>query len=702
MMNSIFRRINSQNVRRIFNYNFKQFSVINNETGFDLFGAKRITTAIKSTGAGNKVENVSTAKTPIKKAKTAKIEEPPVVEKPKRKKPQPVKEEVEEEEEVVEAKPKRKQSVSKATSEPVAKLKLSTKSTSPKKTKEIEASVTPKKVKKIAASSTSAASKKNVEEKVKRKVVKAESEEEPEEMEEEAEEIKPTKKSAGKKTPKKAAHTVHTLQTEPVKKAKVKQEPVKEEKKVEEKPAVIEEKKTTTTKGRKKKAAEEGQAIAVKKPRSTVTKKAEDNTNDFPVIDLNNPNALGHVNLDTPLDPKKYTTNPLGLFYDYINNKSSEATKQAILREQKTLCNNYAPLPVICAKGHGVYLQDIDGKVYIDFLSAYSAANQGHCNKNIIETAIKQMNQLYITSRAFYNNILGAAGEYISKVFNYEKIIFMNSGVEANETAIKIARRWGYEAKKIPEDQAKIVYAKGNFMGRTIHVCGLSDDPSRYKNFGPFDKSSHYLVEYDNLEAIKEVLEKDSNICAVFLEPIQGENGIIIPSHGYLKGVSELCKEKNVLFIADEIQTGCGRTGFPIYCDSEGVHADMLILGKSLSGGIYPVSAVLSSHEVMDHIRPGDHGSTYGGNPLAAHIAISAIHEMIQGGMVTNSYTRGIEFGLCLKELENNNLIKEIRGRGLMYGIELHENCGFNAYDFSIWLMERGVLCKPTRNHILR
>jgi len=684
-MNSIFRRINSHNVNKIFNLNFRQFSMINNHT-VDLFGAKRVVPETKAVAAGKKTANVSTIKLQANKVKAVPQVLPAVIQtKPTRKKTVPVVEEEEEvvvmpikrkktvpvveeeEEEVVSVKPKRKPA---AASVP-AKAAKNVPQAAAKRT----ASTSPVAVKTKAAAINVSSIKKKVAQKKPKELV--------EEVEEQHELINiPT--VAGKKTPKKAAHTsnvAHTLQTEPVKTQETLEAPH-----------------STTAKTKKKKEPVEN-VTAVKKGRPAAK---QVDPNEFPIVDLDNPNSIGSVSLDTPLDPKRYTTNPLGIYEDYILTKSSEKTKLAILKEKSYLCNNYAPLPVICAKGNGVYLQDIDGKIYIDFLSSYSAANQGHCNKNIIQTATNQMNNLYITSRAFYNNVLGTAAEYVCKVFKYEKILFMNSGAEGCESAIKLARRWGYLSKKIPEDQAKVVYAKGNWMGRTIHLCGLSDDPLRYKNFGPYDKSSHYLVEYNNIQALREVLENDANVCAIFLEPIQGENGVIIPSPGYLKAVSDLCKEKNVLFISDEIQTGLGRTGFPIYTDSEGVHPDILILGKSLSGGLYPVSAVLSSTEIMDLIKPGEHGSTYGGNPLAAHITISAIHELIQGGLVSNAYKRGIEFGLCLKELGKNNLIKEIRGRGLMYGVELWEDCGFSAYDISLWLFERGILCKPTKSNILR
>jgi ornithine--oxo-acid transaminase len=290
----------------------------------------------------------------------------------------------------------------------------------------------------------------------------------------------------------------------------------------------------------------------------------------------------------------------------------------------------------------------------------------------------------------------------ITTAFRYDKVLFMNTGVEAGETAVKLARRWGYDKKHIPNDQAKIVFAKGNFWGRTTYACATSDDPSRYERFGPFDRSAHYLINYNDIKELEELLEKDPNICAVFLEPIQGENGVVIPDDGYLSKVSALCKRKNVLFIADEVQTGMGRTGFPSYCEVEGVKPDILLLGKSLAGGLYPVSAVLANKDIMDVIGPGEHGSTFGGNPLGVSITQAALSFMINNNLFQNAHYRGIEFGACLRELSNNPLVKEVRGRGLMYAIGLWPDCGLNAYDFSLWLMERGLLCKPTRINVLR
>jgi ornithine--oxo-acid transaminase len=411
---------------------------------------------------------------------------------------------------------------------------------------------------------------------------------------------------------------------------------------------------------------------------------------------------IGTVGEDEPLLTIKMTENPNGIYEDYIEKLSSPATQAAIKHERNYLCNNYAPLPVVLKKGEGIYVQDIDGHWYMDLLSAYSAINHGHNDKVIIEKAYEQMNNLYMTSRAFYNNKLGQAGEMICRLLNYEKVLFMNSGVEAGESAVKLARRWGYVAKNIPDDHAKIVFAKGNFWGRTIYACGTSDDPTRYEKFGPYDRESSYLVEYNNVEELEKVLEQDPNICAVFLEPIQGENGVIIPDRDYYYNVKRLCDKYNCLLIDDEIQAGLGRAGFTLYTQHMETKPDIVLLGKSLSGGLYPVSAVLSSAKIMDLIKPGEHGSTYGGNPLAAQIVMASLADLNSRGLVLNSFMMGGELGQALRELESCKFIKEIRGRGLMFGLELHPDCPFNSYDLSLWLMERGLLTKSTKTYSLR
>lgn len=391
-----------------------------------------------------------------------------------------------------------------------------------------------------------------------------------------------------------------------------------------------------------------------------------------------------------------------GIFENYINNIIPPKSKEAILKEQKYVCNNYAPLPIVLEKGNGVFLRDIENNVFIDFLAAYSAVNHGHNNLNVIKDLSEQAQSLYMTSRAFYNNKLGEAAELVCNIFKYEKVLFMNGGVEAVESAVKIVRRWGYQVKKIPDNQAKIVFMKGNFWGRSTYACATSDDPSRYEGFGPLQRDSHYMVEFNNIPELEKVLVEDSDICAVVLEPIQGENGVIIPDKGYLTKVQELCKTYNVLFVADEIQTGLGRAGHLLYCQEENIKPDIVCLGKSISAGLYPVSAVLSSTEIMDLIKPGEHGSTYGGNPLAAAIVLSSVRDMLSKQLVNNAYDQGLMLGNRLMELKDSKLVREIRGRGLMFGIEFHDDLEISAYHFSLWLMERGVLTKPTKKNILR
>ena len=391
-----------------------------------------------------------------------------------------------------------------------------------------------------------------------------------------------------------------------------------------------------------------------------------------------------------------------GIYENYISKNIPSKTKEIISKEQKYGCNNYAPLPVVLSKGNGVFVQDVEKNIFIDFLAAYSAINHGHNNTDVIKDAFEQANNLYMTSRAFYNEKLGEAEELVSKIFKYDKVLFMNGGVEAGESAIKIARRWGYVEKNIPKNKAKVIFAKGNFWGRTTYACATSDDPSRYEGFGPFQTDSHYLVEFNNTDELEKLLVEDPTICALYIEPIQGENGVVIPYKGYLTKVSQLCKKYNVLFIADEIQTGCGRAGHLLYCQEENVRPDMVCLGKSLSAGLYPVSAVLTSTAIMDLIKPGEHGSTFGGNPLAAAIVMSSLRDLLSKQLVNNSYDKGLLLGNRLFELKNSKLIKEIRGRGLMYGIEFHEDIDITAYHFSLWLMERGVLTKPTKKNILR
>jgi ornithine--oxo-acid transaminase len=432
--------------------------------------------------------------------------------------------------------------------------------------------------------------------------------------------------------------------------------------------------------------------------------KAEIRLKNFPQKKLINSNtiSLGILEGNEELVMEKMT-NPEGGLYDmYIEDYSSMNTKSFINKERRYLCNNYAPLPIVLRKGNGIYVQDVDRHWYMDFLSGYSAVNHGHNNQKVIESAYNQMKKLYMTSRAFYNEVTGKAAETICKIFEYEKVLFMNSGVEAGESAIKIARRWGYDSKGIPDNEAKIVFAKQNFWGRTLYACGASDDPSRYSRFGPFDTNSRYLIEYNNIEELEQVLSNDPNICAVFLEPIQGEAGIVIPDKDYLPKVKQLCESYNCLLIVDEIQTGLGRAGHLLYSNASNIKPDIVLLAKSISAGLYPISAVLTSRKIMDLIKPGDHGSTYGGNPLASQILISALDEVTNLNLVSNANEMGIVLSVILKELENCKFIKEMRGRGLMFGLELQDDCPFTAYDLSLWLMQKGLLSKSTKLYTLR
>ena len=311
-------------------------------------------------------------------------------------------------------------------------------------------------------------------------------------------------------------------------------------------------------------------------------------------------------------------------------------------------CSNYKPLPVVISKGKGVHVWDVDNKKYFDCLSAYGAVNQGHCHPIIKETLISQLDKISLTSRAFYNDQLGDTCEYISKIFNYQRVILGNSGVEAGETAIKFARKWGYVKKQVPQDQAEVLFASNNFWGRTIAACGSSDDPGRYENFGPFNMGFK-IIPYGDISAFETQLKANPNIVAFMLEPIQGEAGIIIPPEGYLKEVRQLCDKYNVLMIVDEVQTGMGRTGKMLALDWDNIQADMICLGKALSGGFFPVSAVLGTNEIFDCIKPGDHGSTFGGNPLACAVAKKSIEVLINEGMIENSQKMG---QLLLEELK--------------------------------------------------
>jgi ornithine--oxo-acid transaminase len=379
----------------------------------------------------------------------------------------------------------------------------------------------------------------------------------------------------------------------------------------------------------------------------------------------------------------------------------SNSTQHFLHLEEEFGAHNYHPLPVVLERGSGVHVWDVDGKQYFDFLSGYSAVNQGHCHPRIINTLIGQAQKLTLTSRAFHNNLLGEYAQYITSLFGYDKVLPMNTGVEAVETALKLARRWGYEVKGIPAGKAKILVCENNFHGRTLNVISFSNDPDARINYGPF-MTGYEIIPYNNASALKEAL-KDTNVAALLVEPIQGEAGVVVPDEGYLAQVSNLCKEANVLFIADEIQTGLGRTGKMLACDHEGVRADIVILGKALSGGTMPVSAVLADDAIMMLIKPGQHGSTYGGNPLACAVAIEALKVLIDEKLCDNAMEQGDYFRAQLEAL-NSPYIKLVRGKGLFTAVVIgHENLGKDAaMDLCLQMMENGLLAKPTHGDKIR
>lgn len=374
-------------------------------------------------------------------------------------------------------------------------------------------------------------------------------------------------------------------------------------------------------------------------------------------------------------------------------------TTHFIELEDKFGAHNYHPLPVVLEKGSGIYVWDVEGKKYFDFLSAYSAVNQGHCHPLIIRALIDQAQKLTLTSRAFYNNQLGDYEQFITEFFGYDKVLPMNTGVEGGETAIKLARRWGYRVKGIKENKATVVFAKGNFWGRTMSAISSSTDPSSYKDFGPY-MPGFDLVPYDNLKALEQAFQ-NKNVCAFMVEPIQGEAGVVIPKDGYLAKVSALCKKYNVLFIADEVQTGLCRTGRMLCCDYEGVRPDILILGKALSGGTLPVSAVLADDEIMMQIKPGEHGSTYGGNPLACAVAKVALQVLKDENLAQNAFYLGNYFRQQMEKFQSP-LIKQVRGKGLLNAIVVNSKKKNVAWEICLKLKDAGLLAKPTHDYIIR
>lgn len=365
--------------------------------------------------------------------------------------------------------------------------------------------------------------------------------------------------------------------------------------------------------------------------------------------------------------------------------------------------HNYHPLPVVIEKGEGIFMYDVEGKKYFDFLSAYSAVNQGHCHPKIIKALINQSQQLTLTSRAFHNNLLGEYEKYITQLFGYDKLLPMNTGVEGGETAIKLARRWGYTVKGVEENKATVVFVEGNFWGRTMAAISSSTDPSSYSNFGPY-MPGFSIVPYNNLNALEETFKANPNICAFMFEPIQGEAGVVVPDEGYLQGVRNLCNQYRVLMIADEVQTGLCRTGKMLACDHENVKPDLVILGKALSGGVLPISAVLANNEVMLTIKPGEHGSTYGGNPLACAVATASLQVLVDEQLADNANRMGEIFRNRMLQLQTKTtLIELVRGKGLLNAIVI-KPFGENktAYDVCLAMKENGLLAKQTHGDIIR
>ncbi|MEC9107922.1 MAG: ornithine--oxo-acid transaminase [Bacteroidota bacterium] len=370
--------------------------------------------------------------------------------------------------------------------------------------------------------------------------------------------------------------------------------------------------------------------------------------------------------------------------------------------EYKFGAHNYHPLPVVLNEGKGVFVWDVEGRKYYDFLSAYSAVNQGHCHPEIIKALIDQSKKLTLTSRAFHNNILGKYEKYITKLFGYDKVLPMNTGVEGGETAVKLARKWAYEVKKVPVNKAKVIFVEGNFWGRTLGAISSSTDPSSTTGFGPF-MPGYEIIPYNDIQALENAL-KDKNVAAFMVEPIQGEAGVVVPDDDYLLKAYNLCKKSNVLFIADEVQTGIGRTGKMLCCDHHSFKPDILILGKALSGGVFPVSAILASNEIMLTIKPGEHGSTFGGNPLACEVAMAALEVIIKEGMIENADRLGKIFREEINRfITNSSIARLVRGKGLLNAIVINDDDdGDTAWNICMSMAEKGLLAKPTHGNIIR
>ena len=378
----------------------------------------------------------------------------------------------------------------------------------------------------------------------------------------------------------------------------------------------------------------------------------------------------------------------------------NQLTSQQLIQLEETYgAHNYHPLPVVLAKGQGPFVWDVVGKMYFDFLSAYSAVNQGHCHPKIVNALIEQAQKLTLTSRAFFNDSLGVYEKFITEYFGYDKVLPMNTGVEADETALKLCRKWAYQKKGIPDGEAKIIACEGNFHGRTITVISMSTDPDAYREYGPYTPG-FIKIPYNNLDALAEALE-DPHVAGFLVEPIQGEAGVYVPDEGYLAKAYAMCKGKNVLFMADEVQTGIGRTGKLLACDHENVRPDILILGKALGGGVMPISAVLADDPIMLCIKPGEHGSTFGGNPLAARVATAALEVIRDEHLAENAARLGEIFRNEMRALKSE-MIELVRGKGLLNAIVIRPRNGKEAWDVCLKMAENGVLAKPTHQHIIR
>ena len=375
------------------------------------------------------------------------------------------------------------------------------------------------------------------------------------------------------------------------------------------------------------------------------------------------------------------------------------SAKDYMDREAKYGAHNYHPLPVVLERGEGIYVWDTDGKKYFDFLSAYSAVNQGHCHPKIVNAMIDQAKKLTLTSRAFYNDVLGEFEEFVTKYFGYDKVLPMNTGAEADETALKLTRKWAYLVKGIPANQAKIIVCEGNFHGRTISIVSMSTDPDARKDFGPFTPG-FVTIPYNDLAALEKELQ-DPNVAGFLVEPIQGEAGVFVPDEGYLKKAYDLCKKHKALFIADEVQTGIARTGKMLACDHEGVRPDILILGKAISGGVFPVSCALADDEIMMTIKPGEHGSTFGGNPIAGKVAMAALNVIKDEKLMENSEKMGKIFRDEMRAIKTD-MIQLVRGKGLLNAVVINNQPGKTALDVCVEMANQGVLAKPTHGNIIR